>query len=172
MTGEVSYMEYYSDNRYINMDEYSRNWYFYDEDIKVSSKDIKSIKPLNESYSVQLWEEYISNYNRHFQLLDSNDKLEQLKKKSYNWLDDWNNGTYENFRNYLSINLPYDQCDTIILFWAKESAVETSWNVFIKNWANFLFEDEGVILINTNNENILVFCSGGVLLSGKRVLKI
>jgi hypothetical protein len=158
--------------RYVNMSGFSREWYFYDEEIRVPNEDIKNIKPLSVNYSEILWEKNISNRNRHFSLLDSNDNLSLLEKKDYNWLDDWNNGTYENFRNYLYINLPYTPYDTIIVFWSKESSVETKWNTFVKYWANFLFDDEGVILINTTNENVLVFCSDGVLLMGKRTFKL
>ena len=167
------YMESNFDNsRYINMENYNKNWYFYDEEIRVSSEDIKNIKPLSVGYSGLLWQQYISNSNRHFMLLNSDDKLTLLEKQNYNWLDDWNNGTYDNFKNYLSRNLPYNQGDTIIVFWSKESAVETNWSIFIKHWANFLFEDEGVVLINTTNEKVLVFCSDGVLLKGKRTSEL
>lgn len=170
---EVYYMESnFNNSRYVNMDEYSKNWYFYDEEIRVPSEDIKNIKPLSVGYSGLLWGQYISNRNCHFMLLNDDDKLEQLEKEDYNWLDDWNNGTYENFKNYLSINLPYNQYDTIIVFWSKESSVETNWNTFIEHWANFLFDDEGVILIDTTNENVLVFCSDGALVKGKRTSKL
>lgn len=155
-------------SRYIDMNDYSQSWYFYDEEIRVPDEDINKIKPLSISFSELLWQAYISNGNRHFKLLDSRDKLSLLEKQDYNWLDDWNNATYDNFTNYLSRNLPYNQEDKIIVFWSKESAVETNWSIFIKHWANFFFDDEGVVLINTSNEIVLVFCSDGILLKGKR----
>jgi hypothetical protein len=157
---------------YMDMSDFCRKWYFYDEEIRVPNEDIKNIKPLSVNCSEVLWGKYISNRNRHFALLDSDDNLSLLEKKDYNWLDDWNNGTFQNFRNYLNINIPNKQSDTIIVFWSKESSVETKWNIFIKYWANFLFDDEGVILINTKNENVLVFCSDGILLTGKRTFKL
>lgn len=131
-----------------------------------------NIKPFSEWYSELLWGRYISNRNRHFKLLDSKDKLKQLNKNDYNWLDDWNTGTYENFSNYLRENVLYNQNDTILVFWSKETAVETNWSIFIEHWANFLFDDEGIVLINTTNENVLVFCSDGILLTGKRTFKL
>lgn len=159
-------------SRYISMNDYCRSWYFYDEEIRVPDEDINKIKPLSINFSELLWEEYISDRNRHFKALDSHDKLSLLEKDDYNWLDDWNNGAYDNFTNYLSRNLPYNQEDTIIVFWSKESAVETNWSIFIKHWANFFFDDEGIVLINTSNEKVLVFCSDGVLLKGKRTSEL
>lgn len=156
-------------SKYIKMSDYSRSWYFYDDDIRVPDEDITKIQPLSIYFSELLWEEYISNRNCHFSLLDSQDKLSLLEKQDYNWLDDWNNGTYDNFTKYLNRSLPFNQEDTIIVFWSKESAVETNWSIFIKHWANFFFDDEGIVLINTSNENVLVFCSDGNLLKGKRI---
>ncbi|SHH88962.1 Protein of unknown function [Clostridium intestinale DSM 6191] len=78
-------------DKYMNMDEYSQNWYFYDEEIRVPSEDIKEIKPLRTRYSEILWEQYISKCNRHFMLLDSKDKISMLSKLDYNWQEDWNN---------------------------------------------------------------------------------
>ncbi|GAA0182540.1 hypothetical protein SH2C18_49010 [Clostridium sediminicola] len=161
-----------NDYRYINMNEWGMKWYFNDEEISVPKKDMKNIKPLSIKYSGLLWETYVSRRNRHFMLLDTNDKQLLLEKDAYNWLNDWNEGKYENFREYLIETMPYNFKDTIIVFWSKESAIETNWSIFLKHWANFLFDDEGVILINTNNENVLVFCTDGVLLKGKRVGKI
>lgn len=59
----------------------------------------------------------------------------------------------------------------IILFWSKGYAVETNCSIFIKHWAIFLFDDKGVVLINTSNEKVLVFGSDGVILKGKRTLE-
>lgn len=165
-------MEINSSDKYMNMEEYSQKWYFYDEEIRVPSEDIKQIKPLLTRYSEILWQQYISKYNSHFMLLDSKDKISMLRKQDYNWLEDWNSSIYNNFRDYLSKALPYNHEDTIIVFWSKESAVETTWRIFIKHWANFLFDDEEVVLINTTNEIVLVFCSDGVLLKGNRVLEL
>lgn len=155
----------------VKMSDYIRSWYFYDEDIRVSDKDITKIKPLSIYYSELLWEEYVSNRNRHFNLLDSHDKFSHLEKQDYNWLANWNNGTYDNFKNYLSKSFPYNQEDKIIVFWSKEFAVETNWSIFIKHWANFFFDDAGIILINQSNEKVLVFCLDSVLLKGKRTSK-
>lgn len=124
------------DNKYISMDEFNRSWYFYDEEIRVSDEDIKNIKPFTYIYSELLWSLYISNHNCHFNFLDHDDKVKILNKEAYNWLEDWNKCKYENLKNYLSINVPYKQSDTIIVFWSKASGVETNWNTFTKYWVN------------------------------------
>jgi hypothetical protein len=49
----------------------------------------------------------------------------------------------------------------------REIAIETTWSIFLKHWINFLFEDEGVIVVNNENDNIVVL-SNGALFIGKR----
>jgi hypothetical protein len=120
-------------NIYIEMKEFKNHWYFYDEDIKVPNEDVMRIKPLSKGYSSLQWNKYISDSHRHFKLLNNNDYLSQIDKKDYNWLDDWNNGTYENFKNYLVNNLPYNREDTILIFWSEETAIETNWDIFLKH---------------------------------------
>lgn len=153
--------------KYVSMDDYEYNWYFYDEEIRVPRDDIISIKPLSLEYSGLLWEQYVSNHKEHYMLLDSQNKLLISEQEKYNWDDDWNNGTYENFQNYLIETVLYKLSDTIIIFWSKNYSVETKWSIFTKHWANFLFDDEGVVLVNITNKKVLVFCPSGVLLKGE-----
>lgn len=35
-------------DKYMNMDEYDKKWYFYDEEIRVPSEDIKKINSPNK----------------------------------------------------------------------------------------------------------------------------
>lgn len=140
---EVNHNNY---SKYINMEDFGSNWFFYVEDLKIPKEDSKYIKPLSYEYSSFIWSQNINNEKHHFALLNEHEKMAlQLNKTGYKWQDDWNNSTYENFRNYLSKHTIYNPYDKIIIFWQKEEAVETNWDIFLKHWTNFLFEDEGVI---------------------------
>lgn len=162
-------MDISNQNKYIDFNDFEGRWYFEDKDAFVSANDKNEIKPLASKYSSKLWEQCISVYNNHFMLIDSKEKFTaSLEKQSYNWKADWNNGTYETFANYLISLISYNENDTIITFWNKELAVETRWRIFIRNWISFLFDDEGLVVINPRNEEVLVFCINGVLLKGKR----
>jgi hypothetical protein len=161
------------DKKYINMDQFGANWFFYIEDMMVSNEDMKNIKPLSIEYSSLLWNQSINNHKRHFTLFSKDERQALLLKKiDYDWQADWNNDEYENFSDYLKGNIIYKPYDIIVVFWSKECAAETSWEIFLKHWANFLFDDEGVILLNTTNGNMLVFCSDGILYKGKPLVKL
>jgi hypothetical protein len=56
--------------------------------------------------------------------------------------------------------IDYCNNDNIILFWIKERSVKTKWHIFIKYRINFLFEDEGAIIINENNLKLIIFSNG------------
>ncbi|MBC2199649.1 DUF2947 family protein [Listeria welshimeri] len=153
------------ESKYVNIEDLDLSWYFNIEGIKMSDEEMKYIKPLAKAYSSKMWEKYISHRHHHFEQLDSEDKLPPLAKMDYNWLDDVDNGIYEDFSNYLLRSINYNQQDTVLAFWLKDYAVETEWHFFIKHLSEFLF-DQGVILINISSEQFLMFCSNGTLLKG------
>lgn len=157
-------------NKYISMSDFSQNWCFYDEELKISRKDLNHILPLSKEYSSKIWNNHIHNEVSHFSLLNSYEKKAlQLVKKEYNWQKDWNNSTYNNFSEYLNNNVMFIAEEKIIVFWSKVCSAETDWATFLKHWPNFLFEDEGVILLNTMNGHILLFTSDGLIYTGKSI---
>jgi len=157
-------------SKYISMESFGINWFFYVEDMEIPEEDIKNIKPLSKDYSTFIWNMNINNRKHHFALLSKDEKLSlSLTEMDYHWQQDWNNGTYENLSNYLSENIICKPSDKVIVFWQKEHSVETSWDIFLRHWANFLFDDEGVILVSRTYENILLFTSDGMIQMGKRL---
>jgi len=77
----------------------------------------------------------------------------------YRWLDDWNNDIIEEFKNIiLSLGVPIDS--EVYFFWMKEIGVKTKWQIFARNWINFLYEDEGCILVVPESERSLILSNG------------
>ncbi len=130
------------------------------EDPPISEAEANQIKILSESESSDLWVKYISKYNRHYMLLG----YDEFPSGSgdtflYYWKDDWHYRKSQKFKSKLK-NLPFEKNETIIFFWMKESAIETQWSVFYNNWINFLYEDEGCILICETNPNTIILSNG------------
>ncbi len=72
---------------------------------------------------------------------------------------DWNENDFTEFEFKLkSIGIPDDSA--LYIFWMKEIGMQTTWGVFCNNWANFLYEDEGCILIIPELEKSLVLSNG------------
>jgi hypothetical protein len=156
------------DCKYISMEHFDCNWFFYMEDIRIPDEDFSKIKPLSEEYSSNLWEEFISKKNRHLRLLDREEWPSSLKRINYNFIDDWNSNNYEGLAYNLGEEVSFEENELILFFWMKECAIETTWGMFLKYWVNFLFDDEGPILISTEKEEAVSFSTTGLVFVGKR----
>ena len=158
----------FSFEKYVDMNKYEGNWFFYDKAVPVNEQDIKLIKPLTKQYSIFLWSKYISQKNRHLMLLEKNEWPNLLKIQEYNWAEDWNERNYNGLSEYLINKASFIDDDLIYFFWMKETGVETTWAIFLKYWINFLFEDEGPILISPEKDDAFSFGPSGTVLIGKR----
>jgi hypothetical protein len=155
-------------DKYISMEQFNLNWMFEAGDIEINNIDMARIKPLSKEYSSMIWRKFVSRKNRHLALLEASEWPIQLELKNYNWINDWNENNYSGLLDYLKDIIFIDYKDIIIFFWMKELAVETTIEVFLKYWINFLFESEGTLLINFNNGDAIRFSSSGALYIGKR----
>jgi hypothetical protein len=146
-------------HKYIPLDLWDGKWAFFDNDIKIDDKDTDKIKPLNEDFSSQLWDKFISTKNRHFMLLD-NDEWPILLARTdsiYNWQNDWNQINIPNFQEVLIKHVNISMDSIILFFWMKERAIQTSWEIFLKYWINFLFDDECPILLSIETHKAIIF---------------
>lgn len=57
--------------KYVFLEEYQRNWIFFDKETKIDDQDSINIKPLTKDYSTFLWCKYVSKRSRHRMLMDS-----------------------------------------------------------------------------------------------------
>jgi hypothetical protein len=155
-------------DKYIDIDKYDGLIYFLDELIQEDKSVIEGIKPLTIEYSCFLWNRYVSKTNRHLMLLNNNEWPRHLERQNYNWNKDWNKGCSHALSNYLSQNVQYSKEDIIYFFWMREHSVETNWNLFLRHWIYFLYEDEGPIILNPTSDISVSFGPDGSLCIGKR----
>ncbi len=134
---------------------------FYD-DPKIPEDHWQDLHFLSEEECAPLWQQYVSTANRHFMLLDEDEWPGQLVKKEnylYNWLQDWNDDQLDTFTKILlGKDIPGDS--PVYFFWMKEHGAKTTWHVFASNWINFLYEDEGCIVVIPGQKNGLVLSCG------------
>src|SRR3989339_507185 len=149
-------------NHLIDISNAALSWYFINSKIVVEKTDYTNIHFLDKIYSCLLWEEKISSNKkeRHLMLLNKNHFKNYNRIKLYNWFEDWNNNAFVHFQAILKNNVNYKLDDIIYLFWMKEISMKLTWSLFIKYWPDFLYDDEGVIIINNNSKDILLFSNG------------
>jgi hypothetical protein len=131
-------------------------------DPPIADADRLAINVLDESDASTRWDQLVSPSNRHFMLLDQTEWPAQLVRDAsvfYNWMDDWNNDASVTFCDALrTLDINLDQ--TITVFWMREHAVESSWDAFTRNWINFLYEDEGCIVVPSLSQTCVILSNG------------
>ncbi len=135
--------------------------YFYN-DPKMSSVDLEKINILSELVCSEKWAQFVSTKSRHLMLMQEDEwpaKIVAENKYWYHWLDDWNDENFTHFSTLLS-TIDISELSTVYVFWMKEVGLKTNWKVFCNNWGNFLFEDEGCILVIPDSELALIFSNG------------
>ncbi len=131
-------------------------------DPEMTRSDLDQIEILKEGGSSELWSSYISYRNRHYMLLEDDEwpSLIVAKNQSwYNWTDDWNNDDLGSFKSKL-LNLNILPSSNIYVLWMKEVGIKTKWGVFCNNWVNFLYEDEGCILVSPDSDTAVILSNG------------
>ncbi|QDV18439.1 hypothetical protein Pan153_30970 [Gimesia panareensis] len=135
---------------------------FFYNDPKISSGDLEGIYKVEENECISLWEKYVSSSKRHFMLLENNEWPSLLVNKEcclYNWQQDWNNNNIKDFKEILlGLEVPIDS--TVYFFWMKEIGAKTTWQIFARNWINFLYESEGCIVVVPEHNCSLILSNG------------
>lgn len=129
---------------------------------EMTSEDLDQIEILTESECAEKWNDYVSAVSRHFMLMTNDEwpaKITTAEACWYHWIEDWNNNHITIFRERLQgIGIPSNS--PIFIFWMKETGIKTTWGVFCDNWINFLYEDEGCILVVPNQEVSVILSNG------------
>ncbi|MEO9591706.1 DUF2947 family protein [Rhodopirellula bahusiensis] len=131
-------------------------------DPPIADADQLAINVLDESDASNRWDQLVSASNRHFMFLDETEWPAILVRDAsvfYTWMDDWNNDNADAFCNALR-TLDIDLTQSVTVFWMREHAIESSWDAFTRNWINFLYEDEGCIVVPSVSYTSLVLSNG------------
>ena len=154
---------------YIPLNEYRYQWFYKHQDMPVPEVDLALIKPLSVQRSTEIWELNISK--------DSLDASELAKDDWANRAETWiEKGFWQNAWEGHDAALPELLADfiqwegnTIVYFcYAGEHVVETTWDVFKRHWKNFLFLDDGSLLIGKKRKEVVQFQQNGSFSLGKR----
>lgn len=130
------------------------------------------IKPLTENYSKQLWNQHISEKQRHLMLVKSDDdwnitNVESFAKE-WNWGTSWNEEDYPAFEKNVKHRLDWDSSDMVYFFWGRYTGAETNWETVYKYWIPFMYEDEMNIILNPKSEKVLIIGVSGSIAIGER----
>ncbi len=136
-------------------------------DPPMDKNDLNQIEVLSETESIVVWDELIDSRGNHLMLLPSDSwpaKLIASNCALYEWLDDWNKNTVSKMQHLLAEVWPPNKI--IYIFWSRNNGVRTVHNVLYRNWINFLYEDEGVLVCSKGDKRAVILSNGRMWIAG------
>ncbi|GGK70733.1 DUF2947 domain-containing protein [Amphritea balenae] len=154
---------------YLSIEQYPKAWIFRHKDMPVSEEDLAQIKPLTDARAEQVWSQQISkecNHPENFGPADWANK-NQTWLETDNWQSLWESDDPA-IPELLAQHLQWED-ETVVWFcYSSEHVIETSWDVFRRNWKNFLFFDDGPLLIGKKRKQVAQFHQTGNFRIGNR----
>jgi len=154
---------------YQTLDQYQRKWIFTHQSMPVPEQELEAIKPMTQARSAQLWQENISAQSPDADRLSSSDWPMKASnwKETVDWMAAWESDDLA-LPQQVTDFIDWQDDVTVYFCYEKYNVIETKWSVFKKYWKNFLFYDDGPILIGRRRSEALWFDSEGNVKLGLR----
>ncbi len=154
---------------YVELDSYTRKWIFTHASMPVAEDDLTLIRPFTQARSSDIWRDHISRQSPdadHFEKGDwaANDAMWSA---AIDWQKAWDNDEPELPQEVLDF-IDWEDNTTVFFCYEKYNLIETKWGVFKRNWKNFLFFDDGPMLIGRKKTQVIWFQSNGTCTLGHR----
>lgn len=154
---------------YIDLDQYGRKWIFTHQSMPVSAEDMEQIKPMSQARAAQFWKENISAQSPDADRLAKGDwpASDANWRAECDWMAEWESDD-EALPEAVLEHIQWQDDVTVYFCYEKYNVIETKWSVFKRCWKNFLFFDDGPILVGRRRQEALWFSSDGKVRLGKR----
>ena len=155
--------------QYIPLEQLKNVWIFKHKSLPISEKDLKNIKPMSASRANIVWDTFISKQVDHPDFFKQGD----WAFNQNNWFEQ---GQWENIWESEDTALPplitehlvWDNNTVIYYCSSRNNIIETTWGLFQRCWKNFLFMDDGVILLGKKRSEVVQFNNNGYFKMGKK----
>ena len=154
---------------YIPLSDLKNAWIFRHKSLPITPEDLIAIKPMAANRAQVLWDTFISKQVDHPDFFKKGD----WPNNDENWVDQgkWE-GIWDSKESALPeailSHLQWDQNTVVYYCSARTNVIETTWAIFQRCWKNFLFIDDGVILIGKKRQEAVQFLSNGQFKIGHR----
>ncbi|WP_277054141.1 DUF2947 domain-containing protein [Pseudoalteromonas marina] len=154
---------------YISLDDYRKAWVFRHKDIPVSSDDAAKIKPMSDERAAVLWSTMVSREFDHPDFFDDSMWCGQDKNfnDEVNWEAAWENGDALPPQEILEF-LGWEANTTVYFCMARDNVIETTFDVFKRNWQNFMFLADGSLLVGKKRNSVVQFLESGKAKLGEK----
>ena len=154
---------------YISLDDYKKAWVFRHKDIPVSDIDAANIKHMTSERAAVLWTTMVSREHDHPDFFDKTDwcAQEQNFSQEINWEDAWESEEPQ-FPDAILNHLDWQANTTVYFCMARDNIIETTFDVFKRNWQNFMFLADGSLLIGKKRSTMVQFLESGIAKLGEK----
>jgi len=148
--------------RYVSLEDYARGWIFRHHELPVPAEDLALIRPLAEPVANQIWSEWVSKENLHPEDLGQGDWAGQGNSWSEpeRWQERWESEKTEMPEAILE-HLQWEDNTVVFFCYEADHVIETTWAVFRRHWKNFLFFDNGPMLMGRKRKQVVQFNETG-----------
>ena len=154
---------------YTPIEQLKNAWIFKHKSLPISESDLANIKPMAKDRANVLWDTFVSKQVDHPDFFkkgdwpfDKNNWHEQGK-----WEGIWDSNE-ENLPELITNHLAWDNNTVVYYCSNRDNVIETTWSTFKRTWKNFLFMDDGPILIGKKRSQTIQFTSNGYYKIGEK----
>lgn len=153
---------------YIDVSNYKKKWIFTHQSMPVLEDDMLLIRPMSPTRAGQLWSEQISKQSPSVSHFSTSEW--PLQSTSWQKDIDWQSAWDEDAELPLDFMQHFDWDDNVVVYFCyeKQDVIETKWGLFKTYWKNFLFYDDGPILLGKKKKEVAQFQQNGRVKLGKK----
>lgn len=154
---------------YLPLEQHKKAWIFQRSDLPISKDDKALIQPMTEQRACTLWKSLVSTQVDHPDFFKQGDWAFDINTwiAQAQWEQQWDSEQTELPKAILE-HLNWDEQTKVYYCNNQYSVIETTWPVFKRCWKNFLFMDDGALLIGKKRQEVVQFLSNGACQLGLR----
>lgn len=154
---------------YIPLESLKNAWIFKHKSLPISEKDIIKIKPMSTDRAHTIWDTFISKQVDHPDFFKKGDWAfnQESWKASDKWESIWDSEEVT-MPELITQHLSWDNNTVVYFCSTRNQIIETTWAVFQRCWKNFLFMDDGSLLIGKKRKEVVQFLSNGTFKVGDK----
>lgn len=147
---------------YISLDDYKKAWVFRHQDAPVTDQDLALIKPMSHERAAVLWSTMVSREHDHPDFFEKTDWCgnDDNFSQTIAWEAAWEEGA-EQLPTEILAHLEWQANTTVYFCMARDNIIETSFDVFKRNWQNFMFLADGSLLLGKKRNEVVQFLATG-----------
>ncbi|WP_286268934.1 DUF2947 domain-containing protein [Thalassotalea hakodatensis] len=154
---------------HLPLEQFKHAWIFRHQSMPLSAEQLAQIKPMSEERSATLWDTFISKNAVHPELFTKHDWPTQEKHLTQHipWESRWESDN-PSLPDELLLHINWEENTTVYYCLHRQCILETTWGLFKQCWKNFLFLDDGSLLIGKKRQQAVQFNSNGTCRYGDK----